>query len=526
MLTLLVDLDAADAHPELNRVIELARVFKANGRSFTLLSAQVSPDLLFMLHQVGLDTVPVVRLYDRLLNIHDTFGTPLQLSEVPTPKNWRPINGWPNVNYFDGQRLARTVTLHPLGFVWQITDYEASGGRQVAQYDDRGNRLYVDYREKGNGLVKREWFDDQANLVMTQDRQGAVMIAPAARTRFVATDYPDLAAVVAEGLDQWAMQEKRAPDLVASLTPLNLTIRRQLMLFPQVVFLAQAETRLSAEAALSVQSADQVVLPSKEDRRLFLAQFQGAQAKAWAPRVHAILPYPTTLALGHSNEAPNMTTYWFVGDVSEPEFRQTLEQVLTMLQKSRVKTVLVECDNQARVVSAQNILEQFLKTHFGVDLQSEEYQRVADYLMKQQANQLTAAERKQGPTLRAGKVFVPSSGAFGLQQRVVLKGPLPPEAQEAAMSTARIYLDTSRLTNLRLQMLAISNAIPQVVRRANDFIRPKETGIVVSGADQVVPALNYFLTTLHHWNTAQVGNATLLEANTAPHIMNEWKELI
>ncbi|WP_203633895.1 hypothetical protein [Lacticaseibacillus suibinensis] len=59
MLTLLVDLNAADAHPDLNRVVELAQVFKANQQPFTLMTAKAAPDLQFMLHQVGLDTVPL-----------------------------------------------------------------------------------------------------------------------------------------------------------------------------------------------------------------------------------------------------------------------------------------------------------------------------------------------------------------------------------------------------------------------------------------------------------------------------------
>lgn len=524
MLTLMVDLDAADAHPDLNRVVELAQVFKANQQPFTLMTAKAAPDLQFMLHQVGLDTVPLVRLYDQLLGIPEPIGTPLQLAEVPLPADLLPVYAWPNVNYFDGERLAKTVSLHPLGFVWQITDYEPTGTRRVAQYDDRGNRLYVDYREQGNGLVKREWFDAQDQLVMTEDRQGAVTMAPQVASRFAFSHYPDRSAVLAEVMDRWVMAASRQPTLVATMTPANLALRRQLTLFPQVIFLAAANTELKVVDRLGAQAADQVVLPTQEDRRLFLQQFQNAAD--WQDQTQAILPYPTTLSLGHSNEVPTMMTYWFVGDADEAEFRQTLEQMLTMLQKNRAKTVMIEADDDARVEAGQRVVAHWLETKLGVDLQSEDYQNVMAYLKKKQANELTPAERKAGKSLRESAGWGTASAAYNLQQRVVLNPPLPPEDQEAAMSAARVYLDTSKLTNLRLQMLAISNAIPQLVRRANDFIEDHQTGIVVATPDQIVPGLSYFLDTLHHWNTAQVGNAALLEANTATHIMNEWKKVI
>lgn len=170
-------------------------------------------------------------------------------------------------------------------------------------------------------------------------------------------------------------------------------------------------------------------------------------------------------------------------------------------------------------------LENFASDRFGVNLESEEYEEVANFIADQRSGKPIAGLNKRGKKLRelpdweqlSAAEYVVSRIHFQISKR---------EAEDDIMHEARIYVDTETIPDLRLMMLAISNGVPLIVRQESTLIQNQKNGIIVEDIADVPQACSFFLKTLRRWNDALVVNAELIDKFSAERLTRQWKEVL
>ncbi len=90
----------------------------------------------------------------------------------------------------------------------------------------------------------------------------------------------------------------------------------------------------------------------------------------------------------------------------------------------------------------------------------------------------------------------------------------------------RILVDLSPYPDLYLQILCISNGIPQIVLHKTQYIADEKNGIVLKNIEQTEQALAFYLDTLYNWNKAKIYSYDLGMKFTTEQLIEKWKKII
>ena len=90
-----------------------------------------------------------------------------------------------------------------------------------------------------------------------------------------------------------------------------------------------------------------------------------------------------------------------------------------------------------------------------------------------------------------------------------------------ALSRLRIVIDLSAEPDLFLQIASISVRIPQINMHQSSYVTHLENGFLINSYADITTALDYFLSTLKHWNGAFTFNTNMIEDLSSGHIIEQ-----
>lgn len=524
MLTLMPTFTSGTDHPEIDPVIELATMFKENKVPFSMLFTNQMPDLRRLLYQVGLETFSWANVYDDIQGIHMKSGMPFTIEDLVLPKDAIPYFLGRDVFYFQGSKKVMQAHFHKEGFVYWVERRLPSGEVVKEQYDDRG---FVTTRTvtQADGHWETFWLDDKGYVVLTQTSQ-KITVADSQKGRFAAASYQSVQEIVYEFLMKQSMQLQQSPPIVTDLETDTLELRSGQPFLKQMIFLVNQKHELTAKDLIQINDEDVFVFPTSADEQLFVRQAEARGNKAKADQVakYVIPQYATTLNLGLSNETALDSIYWRLGNIQDDEARRLLIQLIKVLQHEDDQALIVE-GSEGQVKKMSDHLQAFIKSTFDVDLTSEQYQEVAQFVADQRSGKPIAGLDKRGKKLRELPNWQALSAAEYVASRIHLQV-AKRDIQEALMHQARVYVDTATIPDLRMMIEAISNGVPLVVRQSSTLIREHQNGIVITDLAAIPEACRFFLKTLSNWNQSLVANAELIEKFSADHLIKKWQEVI
>ncbi len=94
------------------------------------------------------------------------------------------------------------------------------------------------------------------------------------------------------------------------------------------------------------------------------------------------------------------------------------------------------------------------------------------------------------------------------------------------MREQRLVVDLRDVPELYLQIMAISVGIPQIVRKATEFVEDGRNGILLAEIRKLPEALDYYLNGLSNWNEAMVSSYEIGKNYTTDKLLEEWKRVI
>lgn len=90
----------------------------------------------------------------------------------------------------------------------------------------------------------------------------------------------------------------------------------------------------------------------------------------------------------------------------------------------------------------------------------------------------------------------------------------------------RLLVDLADRPDLFLQISCVSTGIPQVLKTANEYMRPGENGRINRDISKLEEDLAYYLESLGNWNQAVIQSYGLGRTHTTQNLIDQWKEVI
>lgn len=525
MLTLIPNFSPRMAAPELDAVIVEGKVFQATETPFSLMFVREIADLPYLLHQAQMDEESWWNVFDEIQLVHIQEGLPLTLEDLAIPEQYQPLFVFPSVNYYEDGRKVLEVRFHQAGFIWQVVHF-TDKGRQVDQYDERGFLSTQTWYDTDQQFTRKVWWSPLGIKIMTQTEDG-IDIEPTEILRFAEHHYDSLNAIIAEVVTKHLAKDA-SPHVIANATGWLSGLRSQLPGKLSINYLVPQEASPDVIAAGGLTAKDHLIMPTQADLTLFKRQVASQRpdlVQAVHAQSHVIALFPTSLKLGISNEMPQMIIYWQLGGAAEGAVRQLFDRFLGMLRKDPEKALMIEGD-QGLLATLKQRLTDYVTAEYAVTLDSKEYQAIADYLdAKRQGNPVPLfgdALKK----VKASKAWHPANEAFSYLQRVNFTAPLSFAKRQKHLQTARIYVDTNDVPDLRTQTAVVSAGIPQIVRAANDLLINGKNGALIGQLDEIPEHVRHYLDILRNWNEAVVANVGLIDTYTVERIKQEWQEVL
>ncbi|KRM87285.1 hypothetical protein FD19_GL001443 [Lacticaseibacillus thailandensis DSM 22698 = JCM 13996] len=509
-----------------DEVVQIARIMTANDYPFNLITVTQLPAIHYQLREAGLANVDVWQAYDEIQGIDVTAGTPMNVNELPFPPGVTPVYLEGSVRYYQGEDTFALVHLYKDGFVWQVDYPQADGTVMTDQYDDRGLLLTRTKSASDHAVLLRQWYSPAGDVVMIATQGGGVQIMDVAASRFDQRHYPSVEAVVAEVLGRHIAQDH---DELAITGPFSglLALRslRDLRLRLGVLMSSRdlaAGDRLKNLGQLARH--DLIISPTHTDLRI-IQQSPLARRISHVPQV--VLPTrATTLSLGVSNELAEQIIAWRVGDASDSLVRQVMATLTAGMAKHDDWQLVIGTASTAQQTDLTDHVQAWVADKYGVDLDSDDYQQVADYFNARAQGQMMVETERVGESLKKRVDWSALSGAYSVLARIAIRKPLSITDWGQQIHSARIVINTDGQSDLSLQVLAVSAGIPQLNMAASDLLIDHQNGRLVHDSSDIARGLDYYLGTLAHWNQALVVNAQLIERYSAERIIAAWKKVM
>lgn len=99
-------------------------------------------------------------------------------------------------------------------------------------------------------------------------------------------------------------------------------------------------------------------------------------------------------------------------------------------------------------------------------------------------------------------------------------------AVSVCMREQRLIVDVRRVSELYLQISAISMGIPQILCTQTEFVEHGRNGMILKDLDELPDALAYYLEGLTNWNEAMVCAYEIGKKYTSERLTESWKEVI
>lgn len=469
------------------------RLFEYAGQSSQLLVLNYMPNLRYFAHQYDLLEVSTWSLFDQIQNISNCSQRHIDFRSLNWPEGVEFIYTPFLVMVRQDKKRLATVEFGQDGQLIWVDYYDQEIIKHRYVFDDRGfvssiihyqdgQPHHQDYLNLAGQWQIREYLlpDDCHVEVATQEAH-----------RFDETRYESMEGLVREKVRHYLLAHIRAEDalVVASHPQHNdflLSLRgsgKLLLSYHQNRYdLGQVEG-LVKDAYLS----DLVVV----DR---LPSFERLRALGITNVAH-LTPFDTRLSLGKSQRLKELVVYFLIDGLDEEAFQEYLSDIFVLMaQNEHINLALVTYDgDKARFEAKQAEIEALLE--------AEE----APYLFLDTREKTT--------------MFEVIDEEEGVGSRVTLDHLGSEIAIQEALETARLIVDLSDEPDLYTQIAGISAGIPQVNKRASEFVEHLKNGYILMDEADLFIALDYYLTGLANWNHSLVHAVQKIEDYTSGRLV-------
>lgn len=476
--------------------INQLKIFKKNGEQVGLLLLHYVPHLRHILNRYSLSGVGYISVFDYLQNIKITENKSLDYIDFNWPSDaefiftsflisvYRENNLYATIeynnegrlvwiSYFKENKIIKRLIIDDRGFVSSIEHYDAE------------NLVYIEYLNK-SGVWQFKYYIDK----------NYIEINPKEKRRFNnKTSFASIEDMISSELKKIydIISLKNAKLIIAADDQHNRILIDSFPTSKKALSLFSNRYDIARESFLDeVKQVNLVVVDTESTYNLVVENLEKNNIST--NNVIQLTPYDTRLELGLSQREKKSILYVMIDRLDNNSRSFLVEKMLNLSQNSDNIEILFITSDEKLAGDTEKIIE---LRNLDVD------NKIDDEIDSTMGE--TIITKEEDKNIRVSIVKT--------EEDIIL-----------LLKKVRLVIDISNTPDLFTQIAAISSGIPQINRRKTPYVKHLKNGWILSTADEVEDAINYFTEELAKWNKALIYSIEQINYFNSEQLYMIWKE--
>lgn len=479
-------------------IMSLMSMHHQNKIDFKLLHLSYHPTIRSILHRHDLYELRMWSLFDEIQGFDQVCPRSFQLEDLEWPDDTEFIYS-PYIIQAMTPHYTSKIYFNQVGYLIRMEDFENGQCVRAYIFDDRGYLSALRYYENGQASTQ-DYFTVTGQVVLRENLSSSqVTVMPAFEHLFNKTVYASMEELIKERFHQFCHRDMRQEDhvIVGSNAAYN-EIFEGIQAYANVSYSIFSKRNVTLDEALmdSMAHSSKWLVDTNE---------MASRVKAWLkhqddpPEMLRLTPFNTQKIVNISSQLNETYIGLWIDNLPCEVLTKVLQQMLVYIQPhASYRLVLITKKNQSGIASW---LKQWVSEN------NESYRASVINEDEAKAELIYAKE-----PLQFEDVIQIQSVPF---EDDLIK----------VLARLRVVMDLGDEPDLYLQIASISVRIPQIHAHPSAYISHQKNGYILSDGN-MYEALDYFLTTLKHWNTAYTFNTKMIDDLSSYHIVQELNEFL
>lgn len=523
------DWTTSSGNLESDYMMNVIQLFKNNREPYHLLLLEHIPFLRYKMHAYGLEAAQMTSLYDRLQDIHKINGFPLDVDDLPLSHNVEKVYTPFGITLIKEDQPFGEIRFNAFGFAEQMY-LMTDPYRQILFFDDRGFISAKSLQTDNGEQVKRIYYNESGmeKCVEYFGENPHVELIDSQRIGLKKSQYRSMEDFLLEMMNQFQWNSESEDQLICLTNERNLRLvktNEQRKRVIQIVSDAHQLSKCAPEEKAELWAAENKIITDSTSNQTALLSLMRHSGVNDPSRIQRIPIYTTSFHLGNSNSIPQLVLYWNAGELNEDVLRIHHLLLQKVIQNDRYDLIIETTTFQSEVV-LREAQKEMVDTHFGVDSESEEYQKVLKYFEAKKAKKLFKTDEEAIEEIRESENWRNLVEVVDVNFRIHFRLDSHLTTIRQDFNETRLYIDLSAEVDVQKQALAVSAGIPQLVRKKTDYVDDQKNGQIIGQIRDLDPAIAFYMDDLNNWNQALVENISYIERFSEENVIKQWRDLL
>lgn len=523
------DWTTSSGNLESDYMMNVIQLFKNNREPYHLLLLEHIPFLRYKMHAYGLEAAQMTSLYDRLQDIHKINGFPLDVDDLPLSHNVEKVYTPFGITLIKEDQPFGKIRFNAFGFAEQMY-LMTDPYRQILFFDDRGFISAKSLQTDNGEQVKRIYYNESGmeKCVEYFGENPHVELIDSQRIGLKKSQYRSMEDLLLEMMNQFQWNSESEDQLICLTNERNLRLvktNEQRKRVIQIVSDAHQLSKYAPEEKAELWAAENKIITDSTSNQTALLSLMRHSGVNDPSRIQRIPICTTSFHLGNSNSIPQLVLYWNAGELNEDVLRIHHLLLQKVIQNDRYDLIIETTTFQSEVV-LREAQKEMVDTHFGVDSESEEYQKVLKYFEAKKAKKLFKTDEEAIEEIRESENWRNLVEVVDVNFRIHFRLDSHLTTIRQDFNETRLYIDLSAEVDVQKQALAVSAGIPQLVRKKTDYVDDQKNGQIIGQIRDLDPAIAFYMDDLNNWNQALVENISYIERFSEENVIKQWRDLL
>lgn len=523
------DWTSSSGNLESDYMMNIIQLFKNNQEPYHLLLLEHMPFLRYQMHAYELEAAQMTSLYDCLQDIQKTNGFPLDVDDLPLAENVEKVYTPFGITLIKENQPFGEIRFNTFGFAEQMY-LMTEPYRHILFFDDRGFISAKSFQNDKGEQVKKIYYNESGIEKCVEyfgENPHVELISPQ-RIGLKKSQYRSMDELLLEMMNQSQLNLESEDQIICLTNERSLRLVKTNEERKRVIQIVSDAHRLSTCASdekAEIWAGENKIITDSTSNQTALLSLMRQSGINDLSRIQRIPIYTTSFQLGNSNSIPQLVLYWNAGELNEDVRRIHHLLLQKVIQNDRYDLIIETTTFQSEVV-LREAQKELVDTHFGVDSESEEYQKVLKYFEAKKAKKLFKTDEEAIEEIRESKNWRNLVEAVDVNFRILFRLDSHLTAIRQDFNETRLYIDLSAEVDVQKQALAVSAGIPQLVRKKTDYVDDQKNGQIIGQIRELDAAIAFYMDDLNNWNQALVENISYIEHFSEENIMKQWRELL
>lgn len=523
------DWTTSSGNLESDYMMNIIQLFKNNREPYHLLLLEHIPFLRYQMHAYELEVAQMTSLYDRLQDIQKTNGFPLDVDDLPLALNVEKVYTPFGITLIKENQPFGEIRFNSFGFAEQMS-IMTEPYRQILFFDDRGFISAKSFQNDKGEQVKKIYYNESGmeKCVEYFGENPHVELVNPRKSGLKKSQYRSMDELLLEMMNQFQLNLEPEDQILCLTNERSLRLVKTNEERKRVIQIVSDAHRLSTCASdekAALWAGENKIITDSTSNQTTLFSLMKQSGVNDLSRIQRIPIYTTSFQLGNSNSIPQLVLYWNAGELNEDVRRIHHLLLQKVFQNDRYDLIIETTTFQSEVV-LREAQKELVDTHFGVDSESEEYQKVLKYFEAKKAKKLFKTDEEAIEEIRESKNWRNLVEAVDVNFRIHFRLDSHLTTIRQDFNETRLYIDLSAEVDVQKQALAVSAGIPQLVRKKTDYVDDQKNGQIIGQIRELDAAIAFYLDDLNNWNQALVENISYIERFSEENIIKQWRELL